>query len=89
MAWIKTIPPEEASGELKRLYEEAVRRAGRIFNIIRVQSLNPAVLAASTQLYTTLMHGPGSLTLLVSSSERDGVTRWLPGRAMLANPRTQ
>ena len=78
MAWIKTIPPEEASGELKRLYEEAVRRAGRIFNIIRVQSLNPGVLAASTQLYNALMHGPGSLT----RAEREmlaTVTSWANG----------
>ncbi len=62
MAWVKTISPDEASSELKRLYEEAARRAGRIFNIIRVQSLNPPVLGASTRLYVTLMHGPGSLT---------------------------
>ncbi len=78
MAWIKTVPPEEASGKLKGLYEEAVRRAGRIFNIIRVQSLNPGVLAASTQLYTTLMHGPGSLT----RAEREmlaTVTSWANG----------
>ena len=78
MAWIKTVPPEEASGELKRLYEEAARRAGRIFNIIRAQSLNPGVLAASTRLYTTLMHGPGSLT----RAEREmlaTVTSWANG----------
>jgi len=78
MPWIKTIPPEEASGELKRLYEDAARRAGRIFNIIRAQSLNPGVLAASTQLYATLMHGPGSLT----RAEREmlaTVTSWANG----------
>jgi alkylhydroperoxidase family enzyme len=62
MAWIKTISPEEATGELKRLYGEAIQRAGRVFNIIRVQSLNPPVLAASIHLYATLMQAPGSLT---------------------------
>jgi len=62
MAWINTISPDEATGELKRYYEEAKKRAGRVFNILRVQSLNPPVLAASTRLYVTLMHGPGSLT---------------------------
>ena len=62
MAWVKTISPDEASGELKRLYGEALQRAGRVFNIISVQSLNPPVLAASTRLYLTLMYGLGSLT---------------------------
>ncbi len=62
MAWVKTIPPEEATGELKRLYDEAVQRAGHVFNIIRLQSLNPRVLAASTQLYLAVMHAPSSLT---------------------------
>lgn len=78
MAWIKTVLPEEASGQLKRLYEEAIQRAGRIFNIIRVQSLNPPVLASSTRLYVTLMHGPGSLT----RAEREmlaTVTSWANG----------
>jgi alkylhydroperoxidase family enzyme len=62
MAWIKTVSPEEATGQLRQLYDEAVKRAGRVFHIIRIQSLNPAVLAASTRLYVTLMHGPSSLT---------------------------
>ena len=62
MAWIKTVAASEATGELKRLYDEATKRAGRVFNIIRVQSLNPQVLAASTRLYVTLMHASSSLT---------------------------
>ncbi len=61
MAYIRTIPPEEATGELKEEYEAAVRRAGRVFNIVRLQSLNPRALAASIHLYQTLMLGPGSL----------------------------
>ena len=55
MAWIKTVPPEEASGLLQRLYAEAVRRAGKIFNIVRLQSLRPRVLRNSTLLYTEVM----------------------------------
>ena len=45
MAYIRTIPPEEATEELKEEYEAAVRRAGRVFNIVRLQSLNPRALA--------------------------------------------
>ncbi len=62
MAWIKTIPPEEATGQLKELYDAAIRRAGRVFNIVRVQSLNPHVLKASTELYKAIMFGPSSLS---------------------------
>jgi len=60
MAWIETVPPERASGLLKRLYDEAVRRAGKVFQIIRVQSPRPAVLRSSTQLYLEVMHSPDS-----------------------------
>ena len=62
MAWIRTVEPEEATGELKEFYAEAVRRAGRVFNILRIQSLNPAVLGASQRLYVAVMRGPSSLT---------------------------
>lgn len=62
MAWIKMIEPEEATGELKAEYEAAVRRAGKVFNILKVQSLNPAVLHASMQMYLTTMKGPSGLS---------------------------
>lgn len=61
MAYIRTIPPDAASGELKRHYDAAIRRAGRVFNVVRVQSLHPRSLAASIRLYETLMTGPGPL----------------------------
>ena len=57
MAWIKTIEPAQAAGLLKRLYDAAIERAGKVFNIIRIQSLRPKVLRSSTQLYAELMHG--------------------------------
>ncbi len=50
MAYIRTIAPEEATGELKRHYDAAVKRAGRVFNVIRTQSLHPASLEASVEL---------------------------------------
>ncbi len=63
MTWIKTIAPQQATGLLKQLYDAAVRRAGRVYNVIRLQSLRPKVLRASTQLYMELMHSPeGGLT---------------------------
>ncbi len=63
MAWIKTIAPEDATGLLERLYESARRRAGKVFNILRLQSLRPEVLSSSTRLYAELMHSAtGGLT---------------------------
>ena len=38
MAWIHVISPAEASGLLKREYEAALQRAGRIWNIVRIMS---------------------------------------------------
>jgi len=57
MAWIRTIAPEEAEGLLAKLYRGAIERAGKVFNVIRVQSLRPEVLRSSTRLYTDVMHG--------------------------------
>jgi uncharacterized peroxidase-related enzyme len=60
VAWIQTIAPEDASGLLERLYKAAVRRAGRVYNIVRLQSLRPKVLRSSTQLYIEVMHSSES-----------------------------
>ncbi len=63
MAWIRLIPPERAEGLLKSLYHAARKRAGKVYQVIRLQSRKPRVLQASTRLYTELMHAPdGSLT---------------------------
>jgi uncharacterized peroxidase-related enzyme len=59
MAWIRTIAPGDAVGLLRRLYDAAERRAGRVFHVLRLQSLRPRVLRASTDLYLELMHGTG------------------------------
>lgn len=62
MAWIEMIEPAEATGELKGEYDRAVRRAGKVFNILKVQSLNPPVLQGSMALYLATMHGPSGLS---------------------------
>lgn len=62
MAWIKMVEPEQATGELKAEYDRAVLRAGKVFNILKVQSLNPESLRASTELYLAAMHGPSGLS---------------------------
>ena len=69
MAHIDTVPPDRATGLLKRIYDAAVARAGRVFQILRIQSLNPPTLQASMTLYQATMFGPSPL----SRAEREMV----------------
>ena len=62
MAFIRTITPEQASGSLKRIYDDTIRRAGRVWNVIRLMSVKPSTLRASMGLYTAIMHGPSKLS---------------------------
>lgn len=62
MAFIKIVEPEEATGALKSEYDSALKRAGKVFNILKVQSLNQVSLRASMQLYTATMHAPSGLS---------------------------
>lgn len=62
MAWIETVPTDKAKGLLAKVYQAAVKRAGRAFGIFRLQSLNPAVLQASVALYQGIMLGPSPLS---------------------------
>ena len=56
------IDVEAATGELEREYDEAVTRAGKVFNIVKAMSLRPRVLRRSMQLYKEIMFGPSELT---------------------------
>lgn len=60
MAWIKTVQLSEATGLLARLYEEAIGRAGKIWNIVSLQSLRPETLQASMDIYVEVMQSPRS-----------------------------
>ena len=62
MAWIKVVEPEDATGELNQQYDEAVERAGKVYNILKVQSLNPQTLKASMEIYKATMYGPSGLS---------------------------
>ena len=62
MAWIETVAPEKAVGLLGRIYQAAVKRAGRVFGVLRLQSLNPAILRSSTELYRGIMFGESPLS---------------------------
>lgn len=61
MAWIQIVDEDEATGQLKREYKAAIKRRGRVYNILKVQSLNPAALHAGMQLYLVAMFGESGL----------------------------
>ena len=60
--WIRIVPVNEATGLLKRLFDEALARAGRVWNIVHVMSPNPPVMEASMAFYRALMFGPSPLS---------------------------
>ncbi len=62
MAHIRMIAPEAAEGALKAEYALAMGRSGKVFNILKIQSLNAATLHASMALYVATMHGPSGLS---------------------------
>ena len=61
MAYIETTSPADAEGRLQRTYDAATKRAGRVFQILRIMSPNPAVLDAAMGLYAAVMFGPSPL----------------------------
>ena len=61
MAYIKKIEPGDAQGSLKEDYDAAIQRAGRVYQILQVQSLNHETLHSSIGLYLATMHGPSGL----------------------------
>jgi len=64
MAWIRTTSVSEATGIVKRQYDAALQRAGRVWNIVRIMSPNPSTLDASMKLYRAVMKGSSPLSLM-------------------------
>jgi len=62
MAWIRTISEDEARGDVERQYKAAVKRAGKVFQIVKLQSVRPEIMRTFMALYVQIMHGPSDLT---------------------------
>ncbi len=62
MPYIRLTSDDEATGECQRELEAARRRGGRVWNIVRLMTPNPAVLRASMQMYAAVMFGPSPLS---------------------------
>jgi len=62
MAHIHVLTYDETSGVARREYDAAQRRAGRIWNIVSIQSQLPEVMRDSMKIYQSIMYGPSPLT---------------------------
>ena len=61
MAHIHPIDEAQATGTIKKIYDDAMSRAGYIANIIKVTSLDDATCLRSIQFYVALMKGDNAL----------------------------
>ena len=62
MPHIHQFSDEEATGPVRQELDAARQRAGRVWNIVRIMTPNPAVLRASMQMYRVLMFGDSPLS---------------------------
>ncbi|MEW2913771.1 peroxidase-related enzyme [Leisingera sp. JC11] len=60
MAWIRTVPFEEATGKLKKLYERVTGPGNNVDNIMMVHSLRPHSMEGHMALYKNVLHHTGN-----------------------------
>ncbi len=62
MPYIKQITVDQATGLVKRELEKAIARAGRVWNIVQIMSLNGRVMKSSMEMYGATMFAQSPLT---------------------------
>ena len=62
MAWIRTLGPDEATGELARLYRGLLDSDGTVDHVLSIHSLHPRSLRDHLGTYRTVMYGSGPLS---------------------------
>lgn len=60
--WIEQVSISEATGVLKAQFDAALKRAGRVWHIVHIMSINPPAMRASMQFYRTIMMGESPLS---------------------------
>ena len=69
MSWIDEVEVGDADGKLEVMYAELLEKRGKISNILKVHSLNPAAMGDHLNLYMTIMFGKSGL----SRAEREAI----------------
>ncbi len=62
MPYIKQITIDQASGLVKKELEKAIARAGKVWNIVQIMSLNGRVMKSSMEMYGATMFANSPLT---------------------------
>ena len=62
MPWIKQYLLDEATGLVKQELEKAIKRAGRIWNIVQIMSQNGRVMKESMELYGATLFAESPLS---------------------------
>lgn len=59
-AWIRMVPPAEATGRLKELYDRVTTPSGTVDNVMRAHSLRPESMEGHLVLYKSVLHNPAN-----------------------------
>jgi alkylhydroperoxidase family enzyme len=62
MAYVRKIDPKDADGILRRVFNARMKAAGRLWEIVAVQSLNAESLRDCMRVYGQIMYGDSHLT---------------------------
>lgn len=61
MAYINVIQPEDAEGDLRKIYEDLKQNRGKLAEVHKIQSLNPESIVRHMDFYMTIMFGNSPL----------------------------
>ena len=62
MPYIQQITIDRATGQVKKELEKAIKRAGRVWNIVQIMSLNGRVMKSSMEMYGATMFAESPLS---------------------------
>jgi uncharacterized peroxidase-related enzyme len=97
-AWIEMVPPEQAEGLLKTLYDKVRTPHGTVDNVMRAHSLRPHTMDGHVVLYRSVLHNPdntlpfwfleaiASYTSLLNQCDYSLTHHWANCRRLLQEP---
>ena len=62
MTRIKVIQEEEATGQLKEIYDQLIQSRGKLAEVHKIQSLNPKTIMSHMELYMDIMYAKSPLS---------------------------
>jgi alkylhydroperoxidase family enzyme len=63
MAWIDMVDEDKAEGKLAKLYDKLTQSGeNEVAHVLKVQSLNPDLLADHLKIYKTIMFGRSNIS---------------------------